>query len=1192
MKEDNHDMEPIETSTAREKEIHLLVGHTIIPGLNCYDYKTNMVSKNRTIVLQTLEAADYDLAISLVCDDILVMSIASSSSWLQIERTLECSDVQSMQTLECNTLASGHRDGQIRIWNVTSGECFRTINCFYDDGVRLLQLLESGQLAGVSHHGRVQVWNWHTARYLHTLQEQSNNNNHVVTLIQPLWAESHLVATSGSLDAGCGAIRLLYVDPTESIQDMQLVQQGFTSTASCDGKLLVASNSTIAVRDLNANEPNNRKEAERLENEKSASLVTSLRVLGGGKRAASGSQDHSISIWCLANYTLLFTLTGHKDRVSALEAIGDSQLASGSHDCTIMIWDLETRSCLHILEGHTGPVSSLRWLNLLNNAIDSTDEPQLVSGSFDRTMRIWCLPSVQPALQMAADDAIFRRQSYAPLHMLSESRLICASMDEKSIWIVDVTHKSHIQLGACASKITAVASAVKTRRTRLAVGFHDGTIQMWQMIGSSQCTKFDVPLGHTAQVTALEWLESGDRLASGSMDSTIMIWIVRNRNGHNSAVRLFTLAQTYCVCVYSYGIYALRAFGGSNRLVSSHHERGLVQVWHLDKYLTYYYPTADWQRNLGSHGGGKARITALEPLGEQRQLASGAEDGTICIWDLVDFKPVYSLPTSRVEAVAALRSLAGSGNRMASWSRHAPIQIWDLRSKECVHSFDPRAHLLAMTSSRVAAALAGDSRGTIRVWSVAETVETFECDLGGESDHHRVTHLHFLDANQLASASSSGAINIWHVSEKKLVHKLCILPPLTHMTSLGSKLYARFADSRIRVWDVCGAKVEMVQEVHDVVTQPADVVLLQAVSPHRFARVNSLHSQICVIENETGQSVLTLQGSWPRSDNPEKASISTIKYLSDDVLLVGHVDNTIRVLHLSQINDPTFDTSQINDQNLTQIVSKGASDAVLEVVGDQSEYLAVGQNKEIHIFLTNHSDNWLEYGELKGHTENVSAFQAFTHSRLASAAAGDSSVRVWHLATKRCVHVFDARPQMDIHCLHIFGKIKLFAIDSKQRNILGWAVPIYREGDFGDDVAIVRFHRHPVIALELLKSGTEVASGASDGSICLWNVSTGKLRLHVKCHTGLVFSLKALDMTRLASASLDNSIRIWNVSDGVDSQTVCLLVISSLPSYISYIKPFNENHIGCHFIDTSFRVFDYRTGECIKTVKFLRKESK
>ncbi|THV07150.1 WD40 repeat-like protein, partial [Dendrothele bispora CBS 962.96] len=86
-------------------------------------------------------------------------------------------------------------------------------------------------------------------------------------------------------------------------------------------------------------------------------------------------------------------LHGHTDRVWSVAYSPDSRhIVSGSYDKTIRIWDSQTGQppVGHPLQGHTHWVTSVAY---------SPDSRHIVSGSFDKTVRIWESQTGQPVNQ-------------------------------------------------------------------------------------------------------------------------------------------------------------------------------------------------------------------------------------------------------------------------------------------------------------------------------------------------------------------------------------------------------------------------------------------------------------------------------------------------------------------------------------------------------------------------------------------------------------------------------------------------------------------------------------------------------------------------------------------------------------------------------------------------------------------------
>ncbi|OCR01371.1 hypothetical protein BCD67_23240 [Oscillatoriales cyanobacterium USR001] len=293
----------------------------------------------------------------------------------------------------------------------------------------------------------------------------------------------------------------------------------------------------------------------------------------------------------LENVSLVKTLTGHSDLVRSVAISPDGQtLVSGSLDKTIKIWNLATGNLIRTLEGHSNSVFSV--------AI-SPDEQTLVSGSDDNTIKIW---------------------------NLATGNLI-RTLEGHSHWVWSV----------------AISSDGQT----LVSGSDDNTIKIWNLTTGNLIRTLE---GHSNWVYSVAISPDGQTLVSGSGDNTIKIWtlatgnLIRTLEGHSNYVRSV-------------------AIGPDGQTLVSGSNDHTIKIWTL--------ATGNLIRTLEGHSNSVLSV-AISPDGQT--LVSGSLDNTIKIWNLATGNLIRTLPghSNSVYSVA----ISPDGQTLVSGSRDNTIKIW------------------------------------------------------------------------------------------------------------------------------------------------------------------------------------------------------------------------------------------------------------------------------------------------------------------------------------------------------------------------------------------------------------------------------------------------------------------------------------------------------------------------------------
>ena len=110
-----------------------------------------------------------------------------------------------------------------------------------------------------------------------------------------------------------------------------------------------------------------------------ATEINSLALNASGTLLASGSSDNSLKVWEKATGKLRCALHGSTQAVMAVD-LDNNVVIGASKDRAIRVWLLSSQRVRHTLTGHAGSIYSARL---------SPDSKSLVSGSTDRSLKIW-----------------------------------------------------------------------------------------------------------------------------------------------------------------------------------------------------------------------------------------------------------------------------------------------------------------------------------------------------------------------------------------------------------------------------------------------------------------------------------------------------------------------------------------------------------------------------------------------------------------------------------------------------------------------------------------------------------------------------------------------------------------------------------------------------------------------------------
>ena len=236
--------------------------------------------------------------------------------------------------------------------------------------------------------------------------------------------------------------------------------------------------------------------------------VLSVAVSADGRRAVSGSLDHTVKVWDLESGAELRSLAGHGHvvRSVAVSADGRRAVVSGSFDHTVKVWDLESGAELHSLKGHSTFVRSVAV---------SGDGRRAVSGSDDHTVKVWDLESGAELHSLAGHSAFVRSVAVS-----GDGRRAVSGSDDHTVKVWDLERGAELHsLEGHRGPVRAVAVSADGRRA--VSGSSDRTVKVWDLESYRCVSVFE---GHTRAINGVALTPDGRIALSGSNDNTVHIW--------------------------------------------------------------------------------------------------------------------------------------------------------------------------------------------------------------------------------------------------------------------------------------------------------------------------------------------------------------------------------------------------------------------------------------------------------------------------------------------------------------------------------------------------------------------------------------------------------------------------------------------------------------------------------------------
>ena len=660
-----------------------------------------------------------------------------------------------------NKLLSADGTGQIKLWNINSKECVKTLQYPYDN-IDSISLSSKGKflLTGVNKWKNInkydyflRLWDMENEKSLFTFEE--NIEQHRRNIKAVAFTPDGRWAVSGSDDR---TLKVWDCKTGKFIHTLNGHTGGITSIAmSGDGQTVLSAGTdkTLKLWHIATGECLKTFEGHN-------DYIYSLSLSSDNKHAISaggiyneGKVEPSIFLWHIHKGELKKKFPGHSGLITSLVFSPDCKwFLSGSEDKTMKLWNIEKEECVETFKGHEKKITSVAF---------SHDMRKVFSAGEDKLIKIWELDwEFSLKDDHCRNDSIrVYLENFIYLHRpctgeLPEGR---EPSSEEIIWALtrrgkpewtDEEFEKLLETLRYAGYGKLLPETVKEELKKIAsekeppLSFNYCAVRK-DLIKNWYIYKLE---GHKERISSAVMNCDGTLALSGSYDKTISLWDIAERK----SIRTF----------YGHtGSVLSVVFSSDNKFFLSGSEDRTLKLWNLS--------TGECIKTFAGH---RERIKQVLLSGDMKRALSLAGDREIMLWNVTDGRCIQVFRGGHRDSVTSI-AINKDGKKILTGSRDKTLKLWNDRG-EVLRTFSGHSEYVINISMDFEGKIALSAGSAYRSEKWIETsLRLWDID-SGEAIHNfgaqgEIIYYSFLnpDGRWAISACSNNTVSLWNIENKR-----------------------------------------------------------------------------------------------------------------------------------------------------------------------------------------------------------------------------------------------------------------------------------------------------------------------------------------------------------------------------------------------------------------------------------------